>query len=462
MGFRNLKGDVDVILFDGSDVLRFYDPLEAWHKYGYTSYNYATSSAQADLLRFYAEESRQSHKAGVYVFDLRTITFVGKDISESSLRNWSDAIPVYSLTRAKGIAAYLFNRDYSGIDIPSYFIDLFKYHTNYDALKSSYQWSYVNPKSIINIDKGFDPYKNHTPFLRPNATEEKKELSKYQEKALKELADYCDKEKLTALFICSPIVIAEEDQKLMNSVADYIESRGYEFIDFNKFYSEIGIDFSTDYGDVNHVNYLGAIKFTDYLTDLLKKKYNLPDHRTDINYALWDKDYQKMADTRESWLKTTESAVKEHVTARKIGDSLPKITDFATWSDKIKNENFVILIRIDKMPEHRAKEHPFLNFATDYGIDTTKKAFVGGWRGTGVFVADYDSLKFEGNIGASAGQGNDRCFVSIPDKEMSIAGTNYYDARAEIQIIVYDYNYKVVLDNVLLGIGADGTVTLNR
>ena len=67
LGYGNEKCSIDVILFDGSDVLRFYDPLEAWNKYGYTSYNYATSSAQTDMLRFYAEESRKTQDAN-YIY----------------------------------------------------------------------------------------------------------------------------------------------------------------------------------------------------------------------------------------------------------------------------------------------------------------------------------------------------------------------------------------------------------
>ena len=54
-GFKN-QGNVDVVLYGGSNLLRFYQPLEAWNQKGYTSYNYATSSAKADLLKAYIEE----------------------------------------------------------------------------------------------------------------------------------------------------------------------------------------------------------------------------------------------------------------------------------------------------------------------------------------------------------------------------------------------------------------------
>lgn len=462
LGFQNVDGEIDVILFGGSDVLRFYDPLEAWHQYGYTSYNYATSSAQADMLRFYAEESRKTHKPSIYVFDLRTITFVNDIVSESSLRNWSDSVSVFSFARIKGIYSYLFNRDWSNVDVPSYFIDLFKYHTKYDSLASPYQWSYTNERNIKNVDKGFAPYINHTPFVRPVSTEERGEISDKQLKALKELLDYCDNEHINVLFICSPIVITEKDQMLMNSVSDYIVSRGYEFIDFNKLYDEIGIDFSTDYGDVNHVNYIGALKFTDYFINLLIQKYNLPDHQEDKRYASWNVDYEAMAETRASWLKATQNAVDNHLAAKQVGEKLPNIDNFLDWYVQLGNDNYVLIIRINEMPKDLSPEHPFFKFASVYGIDSSQTACVGAWKGTKAIVTNSNELTIETKIGTDGGKGTDKCLISIENKELSIAGRNYYNDQYPIQIIVYDYNFKTVLDNVTLQFKPDEIITMIR
>lgn len=91
-GFTN-ESDVDVVLFAGSDLLRYYQPMEAWRTKGYTSYNYATSSAKTDLFRFYAEDSRKTQEASLYVFNVRTLPMVVEEVDSASVRNWSDSIP---------------------------------------------------------------------------------------------------------------------------------------------------------------------------------------------------------------------------------------------------------------------------------------------------------------------------------------------------------------------------------
>lgn len=462
LGFDNEKSDIDVILFDGSDVLRFYDPLDSWNKYGYTSYNYATSSAQADMLRFYAEESRETYKARLYVFDLRTITFVTEDISESTLRNWSDSVPVFSWVRAKGIYSYIFNRDRTGIDIPSYFLDIIKYHTNYDSLANSYQWSYLNEGNIYNIDKGFDPYKNHTPFVEPNITEERGELSDKQINALRKLIEYCNEDKLNALFICSPIVIKEEDEKVMNSVADYIEDNGYEFIDFNKYYDEIGINFETDYGDVNHVNYLGAIKFTDYFAKYLIDKYDLPDHRGDESYSFWNEDYKKMEGKRNEWLSAVQNDLNSHNEAMEMGELLHDIDDFNEWYEYTKNSNFTVIVKMSEIPKELSLNNPVNQLIADYGIDLSKESYIGIWKGTDALFSSSNDSTVELGIGVDGGRGTDLCRVSIDANTLSIGNTEYCSSESLIQIVVYDNNYKKVIDNVNVQFDSDDSVLLSR
>lgn len=120
-GFRN-QGKVDVVLYGGSNLLRYYQPLEAWKEKGYTSYNYATSAAKADLLKAYIEESRRSNEATLYICDIRSFPMIVETVDDSSLRNWSDSLPPLSLARWGGISSFLFSRNLDGIDIPSFIL----------------------------------------------------------------------------------------------------------------------------------------------------------------------------------------------------------------------------------------------------------------------------------------------------------------------------------------------------
>lgn len=40
----------------------------------------------------------------------------------------------------------------------------------------------------------------------------------------------------------------------------------------------LGLDYSTDFHNATHTNEVGAIKVTDYLSDIFKAMYDTPDH----------------------------------------------------------------------------------------------------------------------------------------------------------------------------------------
>ena len=61
-------------------------------------------------------------------------------------------------------------------------------------------------------------------------------------------------------------------------------------LDFNtpEMYEELGLDFDKDYYNSKHVNFIGAEKYTCYLTSYLKDHYDLPDHRGEAGYESWE------------------------------------------------------------------------------------------------------------------------------------------------------------------------------
>ena len=99
-----------------------------------------------------------------------------------------------------------------------------------------------------------------------------------RKECLEKLLDYLEENELQALFILSPTVMEEEKQKMYNYMGDIISGRGYEFLNMNDYYGEIGLDFAVDFSDYGgHVNALGAEKCTAFLSGYLVE--NLWDKR---------------------------------------------------------------------------------------------------------------------------------------------------------------------------------------
>lgn len=79
-----------------------------------------------------------------------------------------------------------------------------------------------------------------------------------------------------------------------NTLTDYAEQNGAEYLDFNLMTEELGIDWekdSLDNGD--HLNVLGAEKLSRYFGSYLEEHYDLEDHRKDPEYSSWNEDVQK-------------------------------------------------------------------------------------------------------------------------------------------------------------------------
>ncbi len=455
VGFKN-QANIDVVLYGGSNLLRFYQPLEAWKQKGYTSYNYATSAAKADLLKEYIEESRSTNEAQLYVCDIRTISMVESVVDEASLRNWSDSVPVFSPVRLKGIGSFLFSRDWQDQDIPSFYFDILKYHVNYEALGSSYQWAYTDLGNIYNVDKGFDPSLAHVPFEEPERYDGRGELTQQQEKGLNKLLDYCDQENLQVLFIVCPYIISESDWLILNTCGDIIQARGYEFVNFNEYYEEIGFDFETDFGDVNHVNYLGSQKYTAYLMDYISDHYDLADHRGEEAFDGWNSDYAIFAQSQEEWQESIDSLVAQHLEAKEIGAGLGDISDPERWYNKIQNRNFTVIIQKNESYDWPTDDATLKKMLSKWEMDMSKSSYVGVFSGNTCIFSSNEGETYYGNLGVDRGRGTKECTVSAGENpQMIIDGTDYYSEAEGIQIIVFDNNYQKIVDHAVLSVSGE-------
>lgn len=72
----------------------------------------------------------------------------------------------------------------------------------------------------------------------------------------------------------------EEKQKMYNYMEDIINGRGYEFLNMNDYYDEMGLDFAADFSDYGgHVNAVGAEKCSTFLGRYLVEHYGIEDKR---------------------------------------------------------------------------------------------------------------------------------------------------------------------------------------
>lgn len=447
VGFKN-QGDIDVVFYGGSPLLRGYQPLEAYHRKGYTSYNYVITFEKNNLLKAFIEESRTTNEALLYVCDIRAFPLLSSDtIEEAALRNWSDSVSIFSLARVKGITSFLKSWGWGGKELTAFYFDIFKYHSNYEILANAEQWDYLKSENIYNVDKGYEAVVDNIPYEIPEVTDECGELNERQLFRLNELLDYFDQEKIQVLFIASPYVISDSDWKILNTCNKIIQERGYNFINFNSYYDEMNLDFETDFYDAGHLNYLGSQKYTRYLTDYLSDNYELPDHRGDDCYSDWNDDYITFLSLQEEWGERNASIIEDHKEAKEIGDQLSDITDFLRWFELIKNENFTVIITKNNNDICDAEDIAIYVMSQRWGIDI-EESYIGIWQGEECLFSTYEKDRYEGEVKINNGRIIIPYSISLGDDQILIGEKKYSNASSGIQAIIIDNNYGQVIDNV--------------
>lgn len=161
-------------------------------------------------------------------------------------------------------------------------------HGRYNDLKKD---DFIDKNYDVSY-KGFDYRATVTPYETPDISgvTECEPIIEKQEEYLRKIIQLTKEENIPLLLVSVPFVVTEDAQKYYNYEFQIAEEEGIDYIDFNKLYNEVGINFAEDMAEELHLNISGSQKFTRYLGNYIKAKYDVPDHRGDVKYASWERD----------------------------------------------------------------------------------------------------------------------------------------------------------------------------
>ncbi|MCL2671616.1 MAG: hypothetical protein FWF10_06235 [Clostridiales bacterium] len=294
------NNSLDMVFVGGSVCFKSWAPLVAWDTHGFTSYDFATDALPPQLIRYYVAETLKSQSPVLLLIDLRPFEFGDKTFERGIKYMHREA----ALRRGIDSFSYSFNRlDMINSSVPKnyprlqYVFDIAKYHTNIDKLTAdNLRYSFNRWPSPT---KGFTILTEHMEAVRYDYADitETKALSETMETLLRELLIYLQGIKsIQVLFIVTPYSLyVAEDQMLHNEMARLVREYGFDYLDCNGLYDEIGLDFAVDYYDNSHVNVAGALKFTRFLAAYLAARYALPDRRNDPAYETWQRASERFA-----------------------------------------------------------------------------------------------------------------------------------------------------------------------
>jgi len=303
------ENSLDMIYIGGSACFTFWEPLRAWKNSGIASFNFAHDTMTPQAIKHFIIEAQKTQKPKLWIIDLRPFQYADENYSDEILeKNMYCEIPVRKSTDSLSYSenrTQLINKSTTDFSKRlEYYFDISKNHTEWAKLAfylflkggikdGSYVLDYVD-NVVKNPFKGyyFVPKTKSVEFTDYSNIAESVKIDDDANKCFIDLLDYCKEENLEVLFVVHSYIQEKEDKKEFNYMKEVIDKYGFGFINTNDYYGEMGLDYSFDFYNENHVNIFGAEKYTDFLSQYILKNYELPDRRDDVNYSSWNEDYE--------------------------------------------------------------------------------------------------------------------------------------------------------------------------
>lgn len=270
---------IDVVTIGPSEMYTGYIPTEAWKEYGYTSYNFGAGAIPCNLYTSMLKEILKHQSPNLVVVNISDYYDGEWNYSdEVSMRKWIDNIP-WSENKINTIRDVIEDGSRGG-----YYCNLWKYHENWKhprGVLESLQVKTFLAKDVGTYNKGF--------LTNTTITGGKDNLeslgqrdslvmtfSDRTEGYLREFLQLCKDENIeNVLFIAMPHQMESVNDEVIVQIGSIVQEYGYDFINLDKSYPEIGIDDATDFSDGEHMNISGAEKFTKYIGAYIVEHYNV-------------------------------------------------------------------------------------------------------------------------------------------------------------------------------------------
>lgn len=262
------------------------------------------------------------------------------------------------------------------------------------------------------------------------------ELSPDRLAMLEKIVEMVKKSDVQLLLFAAPYCLADEDQMQFNAIAEFARDSGIPFINFNHLYGEIGLDYSKDIRDSEHVNNYGAEKVTKYIADFMVSEYDMPDRRGQEDYELWEQN---------------AAYLKNKAIAHEL-ESVVNINDYLKEIQKLQEGRTVVLALTGN---HTALGEVYLENLIEMGI-TQEEYYKGGvWIfKDGEIVMQMSGKEYNYCYPLQNGEIHLESHLQQKDGDfvekvtILVNGVDYHIAENGVNIIVYDEVLNQIVDAV--------------
>lgn len=276
------ENSLDVLLLGSSHMLNAVSPLQLWEERGIVSHNLAQNGQVLPVTYYHLQEALRTQRPRLVVLDVYKAIQDSLIDSHASLHYTLDNMRP-GLPKLRAVLDLLPAEEWA-----QFLLNVTVYHSRWKELTAE---DFLPPDAT---EKGAEALFKITPLPDFQVLPETETAPPAPSALdyLERIVDLCREEAVPLLLVAVPFATPEPDdmnrQQVVNALAAYAEAWGVPFVNMMHHTEEMGFDYGADMADVYHANWRGMEKITAWLGAYLAQAYDLPDRRSDPQYAAWD------------------------------------------------------------------------------------------------------------------------------------------------------------------------------
>ena len=270
------KNSLDMIVLGSSEVYNDYVPPLAYEEFGITSYIYGFQANPAALWSYQLREIERTQDPSVLVIECNGAGYDQEELDNpAEVRFMTDDMP-FSLNKIRLI------NDKATEGKLSYYFPFLKYHQHL------FPSGDLKNKRLLE-ERGFHILRGAqarvageelgTELIDVEGDESVAELDPAGEAYLRDFLEQCKSSEIEHIvFVRFPHVVTDSNYlrfQRYHRMKEIIEEAGFEYIDFDEYKDDMGIDDRKDFLDCEHMNSYGARKLTSFMIPFFMDKYQI-------------------------------------------------------------------------------------------------------------------------------------------------------------------------------------------
>lgn len=303
--YEEEDNSLDVVLVGNSTLREGYSPLTAWKEEGIMSRGFSSSPTHPEVIKVAIKEIMRKYSPKAIFIDLNGLTFQHRSDSTFFIKQYYKSLPDGEHKKElETIYSYLENSDNE--------FELFNNHNNF---RQQQYW-----ESLVYQDqfktKGYQPNKRIQEVSPVRVDETVLPLNEDGEYYFNEIISECQKYQSQTKFIFgkmpkyNDVLGADEfrqSEYMFKTIENRLKDTGFEYMNFTKDIEKLNLNPKTDYKDNDHLNHLGALKFTRYFSKYIKDDLKIElKEKTEVSISSFDECYEKT----KSYLEGIENDLK--------------------------------------------------------------------------------------------------------------------------------------------------------